>query len=331
MKILLTGISGFIGSAFARLALSRGHQLAGLLRPNKPIPGSLPASSNLVWLRGLLADAPWKEIEAFGAEACVHTAWVTTPGVYLESPENERFRDASLRFARKLRELGTEHFVGLGTCIEYLITGEPLSEDHTPIAPTTLYARCKNELRLGLEAEAKASGSVFCWARVFYPYGPGEHPSRLCSAIVEKLARGARVVLKTPDITKDYIYVEDLASALLTVVEQRHAGAINLGTGAGITVRAIANHLARLLAKPDLIAAASQPEPDPFPFVVADVAKLKAIGWQPAYGLEQGLEKFVKAWAGPRRWPRTLRSEGTVPPRHLATQELPVDETPSTC
>jgi nucleoside-diphosphate-sugar epimerase len=92
------------------------------------------------------------------------------------------------------------------------------------VAPTTAYARCKNDLRLALEADARAKSFAFCWTRIFYPYGPGEHPSRLCSSIIHKLVRDEKVVLKTPGSTKDYIFIEDLAEALLTVVEKRFTG-----------------------------------------------------------------------------------------------------------
>jgi nucleoside-diphosphate-sugar epimerase len=295
MRILLTGPTGFIGSAFARLALSRGHQIAGLLLPNEPVPASMMPGKDPVWLRGTLAEAPWKDIAAFQAEVCVHTAWVTAPRVYLESPENELFRDASLHFVRQLQKLSINQIVGLGTCIEYQITDQPLSEEHTPVAPTTTYARCKNELRLALETEASERGFAFCWGRVFYPYGPREHPSRLCSSIIQKLAHGERVVLKTPHSTKDYIYIEDLASALLTVVEKRQAGVINLGTGAGVAVREIAEYLGRYMGRLDLVEAVSQPEVDPFSFVVADVSKLRGLGWRPAWPLEKGLEQLVTA------------------------------------
>jgi nucleoside-diphosphate-sugar epimerase len=298
VKILLTGPTGFIGSAFTRLALSRGHQVAGLIIPSEAVPASLPASESMVWLRGTLDDAPWQELATFGPEVCVHTAWITTPGVYLESPENVRFLDSSFQFLCRVRELGASHTVGLGTCIEYQIGREPLSEGRTPIAPSTTYANCKNELRLKMEAEAATGEFDFCWGRVFYPYGPGEHPSRLCSSIIQKLQRGEKIVLKTPDSTKDYIYIDDLAAALLAVVEKRFRGTINLGTGVGISVQEIARQLGGQMGRSELIEATSQPEPDPFPFVVADAGKLKSLGWQPRVGSAEGLTRLVKALTG---------------------------------
>lgn len=298
MKILLTGPTGFIGSAFARFALSRDHQLAGLIIPSEQVPTSVPANQNLIWLRGTLEEAPWTEITTFQPDVCVHTAWITAPGVYLESPENEWFRDASLNFLRKVVDLGARHVLSLGTCIEYKLTHQPLNEDSTPIAPTTTYARCKNELRLALETDSKLRGFGFCWGRVFYPYGPGEHPSRLCSAIIQKLLRGEKITLKTPTSTKDYIYVDDLAAALLTVIEQRFEGNVNFGTGTGTTVRTIAAIIGQLTQKSELIDEANQPDPDPFPYVVADAARIKSFGWKPRFTLEEGLRRLLDARRG---------------------------------
>jgi len=317
LKILLTGPTGFIGKAFTRLAQSRGHEIAGLLIPGEAIPTDLtaptaevaqafePAPRPVFWLHGTLEEAPWKEITAFSAEVCVHTAWITTPGVYLESPENERFRDASLSFLSRFRDLGANHIVGLGTCIEYQITQQPLSEDHTPAVPTTTYARCKNQLRTALEADANAHGLVFCWGRVFYPYGPGEHPSRLCSSIIQKLARDEKIILKTPDSTKDYIYISDLAEALLMVVEKKFRGVINLGTGVGITVKQIAQTIGQEMGKAHLVEEASDLEPDPFPFVVGQARKLKSLGWRQTVTMEEGLARLVRARTAP-----PLRPEG---------------------
>ena len=299
MKILLTGPTGFIGAAFAAAALNKGHSVAGLIIPSEKIPAHLPVSPHLAWFRGMLDDAPWDDIKQFGPDVCVHTAWITAPGVYLESPDNLKFLESSIRFLRQVNDIGTSHIVSLGTCVEYQISNEKLSEETTPVAPTTTYARCKNELRETMEADAGRRGFQFCWARVFYPYGPREHPARLCSAIIGKLSRGEKIILKTPESTKDYIFIEDVAAALLTVVEKRFAGAINLGTGTGVTVKEIAQTIGELLAKKELIEQADPPETDPLGYVVADASKLTGLGWRPAYELRAGLQKLINQYTKP--------------------------------
>lgn len=295
MKILVTGATGFIGSRFIRLALSRGHQIIGLTSSERAIPSHLPPDEYLTWLRGTLGGVSLREIESSPPDVCLHTAWITTPGVYLESPENERFLESSLRFFRRVRELGTGHIFGLGTCIEYKIGDGVLSEDRTPAEPKTLYARCKNQLRLAMEAEASANNFLFSWGRVFYPYGLGEHPSRLCSSIIQRLARNEEILLKTPTATKDYIYIDDLAGALMAVIENRCGGVINLGTGVGVSVREIAQTLGQMTGKAELIREASPPEPDPLGDIIADASKLRSLGWGTHYTLKQGLKELLTA------------------------------------
>ena len=294
MKILVTGANGFIGAAFCRLALHQGHEIAGLILPALTPPVDLPAGNTMTWLEGTLAGPPWKNIERFRPDVCVHFAWIATPGVYLESPENELYLQWSLDFARGLRGLGVNHFVGTGTCIEYQISEAPLSEERTPVDPATLYARCKNELRETLTGEAQKDGWHFCWGRVFYPYGVGEHPARLCSSLVQKLRRGEKLVLKTPDSRKDYIYIEDLAAAILITVERHFTGTINWGTGRGVSVREIADVAAIMLGRPELVVSQDPPAADPFPFVVADVTRLKHLGWRAQVDLENGLARLIK-------------------------------------
>ena len=294
MKIFVTGASGFIGSAFCRLALVHGHEIAGLIQPTKTPPAHWPANKNLTWLEGTLAEPPWKDIERFQPDVCVHLAWIATPGVYLDSPANESYLRWSLDLVHGLRGLGVNHFAGAGTCIEYEISDAPLSEDRTPLSPTTLYARCKNRLRETLAAEAQKDGWRFCWGRIFYPYGVGEHPARLCSSLIQKMQRREKVMLKTPDSRKDYIYIEDLAAAILLTVEKKFAGIINWGTGTGTSVREIADLITAKLGCPELLLTQMPPATDLFPFVIANAGRLQQLGWRPEVDLQAGLTQLIK-------------------------------------
>lgn len=297
MRILVTGGTGFLGSAFVRLARQAGHELAVLSRTGAGVP------DGAAWLPGSVAEPPWPKIEDFAPEACVHAAWIATPSVYLESPENEAWVKWSFDFLTRLAGLGVGHVTVLGTCIEYRITGQNLDEDETPLGPVSPYARAKCELheRLLLHGRQPASSGgalpPLAWARVFYPYGEGEHPARLASSLITKLRRGEPVSLKTPRSTKDYIHVEDLAAGLLAVVERRYSGSINLGTGEGVTVETIARELGRLIGRPELIQVPENPPADPFDYVVADAGRLRSLGWKPQVTLAAGLRRLVEARA----------------------------------
>lgn len=288
MRILLTGAMGFIGSAVLKLAVSQNHEVAALVRPGKTLSG-------VRLLAGTLERAPWNEIAAFRPEVCIHTAWITTPGVYLDSPENERLVEWSEMFIRQAVAGGVRRVVALGTCIEYKMTGKILSEEATPLAPTTRYARCKDDLRRKLDQAAREEGFSFSWARVFYPYGPGEHQTRLASLTVNRIRHGKILELKNGQSVKDYIFIDDLAAAILTVATGDAHGTINLASGAGVSVGEVARTIAELLGRPELVRETTPAMPDPFGFIVADVQRLRALGWQPRVALREGLQQLIQS------------------------------------
>jgi nucleoside-diphosphate-sugar epimerase len=113
--------------------------------------------------------------------------------------------------------------------------------------------------------------------------------------VLQKLRAGESIELKTPHSRKDYIYIDDLAAAILLTVERQFTGSINWGTGTGISVREIADTAARLLGNPELVTNAPQLAPDPFDYVVADNQKLRQLGWQPTVSLEAGLRRMLAA------------------------------------
>jgi len=290
MRILLSGGSGFVGSNFAVQAAAAGHEVLSFSRRK------LPSSPNWHHVTASCATLPWEAIERFQPEALVHTAWEATPGVYLESPENHDWVTWSEQAIRGLADRGTTHFLVLGTCIEYRITGQPLREDEPP-APESTYARCKDELHRRLTAPSTSPPLPLAWARLFYPYGPGEHPSRLASSLIARLRRSEPVVLNTPFSIKDYIYVDDVASALLRLLERRFHGVINLGTGQGVSVLTLAQTIAEIMGRPELVRWADPPAADSLYHVVADSSRLRSLGWFPQVGLEAGLRRLIDASA----------------------------------
>lgn len=288
-RVLVTGGTGFLGGALVRRAVDAGWDVAVLSRAPHP-----DAAARVRCLPGTLADPPWHAMEAFRPDVVVHAAWVTTPGVYLESPENADWLRWSEAFARRLPALGVRRLVALGTCIEYAVTGTPLDEDSTPLGPVSAYARAKVELHRRLREGLGGSGVSLAWARIFYPYGPGEHPARLASALISRFRAGEVLRLRTPRSTKDYIHVDDTGEALMALARSSAEGSFNVGTGVGVTVEAFARTLAGLAGRPELVQAEDVGVVDPLDHVVADATRLRALGWSPQVNLVDGLRAMLE-------------------------------------
>ncbi len=291
MRIFLTGATGFLGRVFCRTALARGHELLALSRQGTE---TLPAGA--AHAPGTLADVPWDTVTAFRPDAALHLAWIATPGVYLTSPENAALVEHSGRLFERLAAMGTRHISGVGTCIEYAPSTAPLDEHDSPLGPTFPYSQAKVEAARLLETAATHAGVNWSWQRVFYPYGEGEAPGRLPSILMRAALTGQRLELKTPDSVKDYIHVDDAASALLSVLEHGLQGPVNLGTGEGVRIMHLASQILRSLGVDESMAvAANPPASDPFPVTVARTERLRSTGWSPQVSLEEGIDRLKQS------------------------------------
>lgn len=273
MRIFLTGQDGFIGSEIYRQAREAGHEVKGLEKPFR------------------IANPPWEEIAAFAPEVCIHCAWIATPGVYLESPENIKHREWSLAMIRRLAELGTRRFVLAGTCAEYGASVHPLREAEEP-GPTTLYGREKNLLRLQLEQEALRSGFDLIWARIFYPYGPGEHPDRLISFLIRNAVSGKESLLKQPGALRDYIHVQDISRAFLLLAEKATPGIFNIGTGKGVRLSELKSLVESTfgIGQGQFGGDGSSVATDA---VVANTSRISELGWRPQFDIKEGLSTYL--------------------------------------
>ena len=267
MKVFVTGVTGFVGRKFCQAAQARGYEILGLVRnPSALTPDGCKT------VCGSLENMPWKEIETFAPDAALHLAWITTPGVYLQSPDNTGLLAQSQIMLRGLMDRGVKHIAGVGTCIEYAPSVEPASEQYSALAPTFPYSRAKAELMNWLQTVCSQSAIAWTWFRIFYPYGAGEHPRRLPSYMVLRLRQGQEVVLSTPHSIKDFIHISDLAEALCRGLEARITGPVNLGSGQGCSIGQLAQTIAGLMEiDPALIRIAESPNVDPAPFMVAEI------------------------------------------------------------
>ena len=263
-RYLVTGARGFIGSAVVRRLEAYGHEVTA-------------------FKGDLLADEP---LQLPYASHCIHTAWYTNHSDYLTSEANREWLVASLRLARAF----VGRFIGLGTCLEYDVSGGgPCAEDRTPVRPDTLYARCKTELSNALAND----GSDFAWARVFFVYGPGDRAGRLVPSMIERFSRGERAGPTFGGLRRDYIHVDDLADQIVRIANSSFRGRINTGTGQGPTLSEIFAAGATAFGRPELAEANDETGDQP-PAIQADTNQFRRVIGDPgARDIVTGLRGLI--------------------------------------
>jgi nucleoside-diphosphate-sugar epimerase len=297
--ILVTGGTGFIGAPLVRLLTEAGQRVIVVTRPGQRIDaGQHALHADLLdqdSLAGLASTRP---------NVAVLGAWCAQPPAYLSSRDNVSWVVSTVTLARALLESGCTRIVGLGTCYEYDTSLGYLSE-RSDVRPHTLYAASKVAAFSVIRQLCVEFGASFAWPRIFYQYGPGEHPDRIVASTIGSLLGGKRAPLTGGEQVRDYLHVEDVARALAAVILSDADGPINIGSGRPITVREIAETIGAVIGRPELLGFGDLPSrPTDPPFVCANVAKLWSLGCLPRFGLRDGIADTIDSC---RRTPSNAR------------------------
>lgn len=306
-RVLVTGASGCIGRFAVPMLVERGWQVHAVASRQ-----TAEASAGVVWHAANLLDP--EHVHRVVAEAepthLLHLAWSIAPGKWAAAPENVDWVDASVRLLRRFSERGGRRFVGAGSCLEYDWNYGYCTEGVTPCRPHTLYGVCKNAVQDVVSAYGEATGLSAAWGRIFFLYGPHEHPDRLVASLVRNLLAGAPAPCSHGRQIRDYLYAADVAGALVALVESDARGAFNIASGQPIALKDLAMRVGQAVGRPELIRLGAIPAAaTDTPLVVANVDRVaREIGWTPQVSLDAGLAATIAWWRA-----RDARPMGTRP------------------
>ena len=212
---------------------------------------------------------------------------------------NLEWTAASLLLARRFVEHGGKRLVSAGTCFEYdHHDAGPLHETDSPRRPSTLYGTCKVATGDVLARFAAEVGVSSAWGRVFFLYGPHEHPNRLVSSVVRALLADRDAEVTHGRQVRDFMHVQDVAEALCALLASDVAGPVNIGTGEAPSLRDVVLTIGDHLGRTDRIQLGARPSPPDDPaMIVADVARLRdEVGFSPTWTLASGLNDTIDWW-----------------------------------
>lgn len=291
-KVLITGGTGFIGRNVVNELINRGYEVHSLV-----YPPFAPEQDGLFQYEMNLMDSDAVEefLQAHNFENLIHLAWYVGKGCH-NADENLDWTIATLRLLKSFQKYGGKKFLGAGTISEYEYKYGYLLEDDTPASPGTLYGESKNSVYKIAGSFCKKYGMDFKWPRIFNLYGPNEKPQRLMPAVINSCLKGEDV--KVSDCLKfqDYLHVEDTARGIVDVFESEIQGAVNICSGKPVQLRYIVNKIAELTEFQGNILWGAIPAAFGDELVVGSNEKLKSIGWQPKYSLDEGLLQTINWW-----------------------------------
>lgn len=265
-RVLLTGRSGFIGSNMAAELLQRCTDVVQPTRDELDLKDTAAVTQRL-------GTSSFDTVLHFASRGAFSDAKDATL-----IAEERAMVSALLPVVRKG---GTFFFAG--SMSEYGRSG-CLSED-TRCMPENAYGRAKLEAGLWLCENASLWEIEVCVGRIFGAYGAGEAPSRLLPAVAAALSKGQPVDLSDGWQVRDFVHVRDIVDATLRLVcLSKPPDCVNIGSGVGMSVRSVVEHLAHeLAADPRLLQfGARGRSAHDLDVIVADTSRLfESISWVP--------------------------------------------------
>jgi len=292
MRILVTGLTGFIGQRLLPQFGLTDEVFAICRKTMTGLPDNVSVIEADLNETGRLFD----QLKIIRPEACVHLAWEGIPD-YGFNISRRNLEQASALWRHLIEECGCLKIIAAGSCWEYGKSFGACREDEK-ISTESYFTWAKHSLTdLGemLAAEYKCS---FIWTRLFYAYGPGQHGASLIPMMAEALKKNEPPMVKTPQNANDFIYVDDIAEALILAVHKNiPTGIYNLGSGRSVPVWKICEYLEKAMGRQPVYAqqlreVKIQPTADFW----ADTSKSTSVlGWVPKIDIEEGIQRYIKS------------------------------------
>jgi nucleoside-diphosphate-sugar epimerase len=313
-RVLLTGATGFVGSQAIGPLRELGYEVHAVSSRALPVvdaaadaaadpPESAPGG--VFWHRADLLDpdVPVALVRRVAPTHLLHLAWYAEPGRFWTSPENERWLAASRLLLSAFAEAGGRRAVVAGTCAEYdWSVGGAYLEGITPLRPSTVYGRAKAALHAdAARCYAGPGRPSLGWGRIFFLYGPGEHPARLVSSAVIALLEGRPARCSHGRQIRDFMHTADAAAAFAALLDdERVTGAVNIASGEPLTIADLVRLIGDICGRPELVElGALPPRADEPGTLVADVRRLREeVGFVPGRTLAGGVAATVDWWRG---------------------------------
>lgn len=299
-KLLITGASGFIGRNCLPLLNDWEGEIhaVSLSSAQRSVP-------HVRWHLANVCEASQIEqlMEDVKPTHLLHLAWYAAHGKFWSAPENLSWVEASLHLLKQFAKYNGRRAVIAGTCAEYDWNHRYCTEYSTPLAPSTLYGACKHGLQTISQAFCQQVGIELAWGRIFHLYGPGEHPNRLIPSVIRSLLSNQPALCSHGRQIRDYMHVEDVADAFITLLKSDVTGAVNIASGMPIALKSLVYLIADQLGRRGLVhlGALNAPANDP-ELLLASVDRLhKEAGWQPKIHLEEGIGSTIAWWKNHER------------------------------
>lgn len=300
-RVLIAGGSGFIGVNLIQRFIKLGYQVFVL----EETEGSLWRLSDLMFSINIIRvdfsdfKAIRNIVEEVRPEIVINT--ISYGGLAYERLEEKIYSVNYQGVANLLRacaKIGFDALINIGSSEEYGLAEGKIDEEVVP-RPTTDYGVAKSmATNFALKFAYSQGLSVYC-VRPFSVYGDFTPRDKLIGSLFVAAYNGVPVYLRSPEMMRDFLYIEDLIDMLMLICQRRPRGyhLFNAGSGISYKISEVAKKVEEAVGRKieiewgDDALVGQRPEGR---FSDSSLAK-RVLSWTPRYDLDSGIQA-TKKW-----------------------------------
>jgi UDP-glucose 4-epimerase len=295
MRVLVLGGSGFLGSHIVDKFLAEKHDVVVYdLYPER----FRRSPSGITFVTGDFGNVgALDELIATKFDAVIHCVSTTTPKSSNESPEFDI--QSNVIGTLYLLDICVKHnvrkivFMSSGGTIYGNIGDIDMVDESHSVRPMCSYGVSKLTIEHYLDVYRHLRGLDYVALRLSNPYGERQSPLRALGALTVFLHRTLKrqnvEVWGDGGVTRDFIYVGDVATAVYLATVNPVSGVYNVGTGTGLSLRDILQHITDVVGREPTVQWLASRSFD-VPRIVLDASKLRnATDWRVLTSLEDGV------------------------------------------
>ncbi len=300
IRVLVTGISGFICSHLARRLLEEGAEVYGLVRRSSNLwrIHDIKNQINLHYVDLRDFESVRKVVLDIEPQKIFHLA------AYVDVSRSFEVMDemievnikGTLNLLRALDGIDYDCFINTGTCEEYGDNPVPFREDQVP-SPVSPYSASKVSTTLFCQMLHKTMGLPIITVRPFLTYGHMQESNMLISSVIKKAVKRERFEMTEGEQTREFNYVDDIVDGFIkaSVTKKAIGEIINICNGKEYKIKDVVVKILNIMGNPiePLIGALPYRKGETMHFYCDNTKAKELLDWNPKVSLDEGLEKTI--------------------------------------
>lgn len=252
-KVLITGITGFLGSHIAEVLISKGISVVGLKRKNSDIWRCEEFKDKIEWVNIVDNGSFINQLINHSFDTIIHAAWI---GVEANDRNNWTEQVKNVAFFVELLEtakiLEAKKIIFLGSQAEYGTINSKISEDFETNA-LNAYAATKLACLEILKSFSSINDLNWIWLRLFSVFGEKENTNWLIPSLIKSMLSKTEIDLTLGEQKYAYLYVKDFAEIITKIViRDVESGIYNISSNEVRTIRSVMEDI-RNVVNPEFI------------------------------------------------------------------------------